>query len=79
MRRPESSSVDKNELCVIGSGLLSSAGEIEHAIESPRVQRYPFRLEWVVNQYFEIDHYQPLLFFTNSFEDLFARVDELRA
>jgi phenylalanine-4-hydroxylase len=72
MRRP-----DSEELCVVGSGLLSSAGEIEHAIESGEVQRYPFLLEWVVNQYFEIDKYQPLLFYTLSFEDLFGRVDEL--
>ncbi|MGE0160190.1 MAG: phenylalanine 4-monooxygenase [Gemmatimonadales bacterium] len=72
MRRPDSSG-----LCVVGSGLLSSAGEIEHAIESPRVQRYPFQLEWVVNQYFEIDRYQPLLFYTRGFEDLFGQVDEL--
>jgi phenylalanine-4-hydroxylase len=72
MQRPES-----DELCVVGSGLLSSAGEIERAIESREVQRYPFQLEWVVNQYFEIDHYQQLLFHTRSFEDLFERVDEL--
>jgi phenylalanine-4-hydroxylase len=72
MQRPEG-----DGLCVVGSGLLSSAGEIEHAIESTHVQRYPFQLEWVVNQYFEIDHYQPLLFYTRSFEDLFERVDEL--
>jgi phenylalanine-4-hydroxylase len=64
-------------LCVYGSGLLSSNGEIEHAIESPRVQRYPFQLEWVVNQYFEIDHYQPLLFVVDSFEHLFAEVNRL--
>jgi phenylalanine-4-hydroxylase len=76
MRRPETSP-DGSELCVVGSGLLSSAGEIEHAIESTEVQRYPFQLEWVVNQYFEIDKYQPLLFYTRSFEDLFERVDEL--
>jgi phenylalanine-4-hydroxylase len=76
MERPDTSSHGSG-LCVIGSGLLSSAGEIEHALESSEVQRYPFQLEWVVNQYFEIDHYQPLLFYTRSFEDLFERVDEL--
>jgi phenylalanine-4-hydroxylase len=64
-------------LKVYGSGLLSSYGEIEHAIESPEVQRYPIQLEWVVNQYFEIDHYQPLLFSVDSFDHLFSLVDEL--
>ena len=60
-----------------GSGLLSSFGEIEHCIESPLVQRYPVQLEWVVNQYFEIDKYQPLLFIVDSFDHLFHLVGEL--
>jgi phenylalanine-4-hydroxylase len=62
---------------VYGSGLLSSFGEIEHAIESPSVQRFPLQLEWVVNQSFEINHYQPLLFIVDSFEHLFRLVTEL--
>jgi phenylalanine-4-hydroxylase len=62
---------------VYGSGLLSSYGEIAHAIESPEVQRYPIQLEWVINQHFEIDHYQPLLFIVDSFDHLFDLVDQL--
>lgn len=68
---------DGKGLKVYGSGLLSSFGEIEHAIESPSVQRYPLQLEWVINQSFEIDHYQPLLFYVDSFDHLFSLVDEL--
>src|SRR5919201_186708 len=64
-------------LRVYGSGLLSSYGEIAHSIDSPEVQRYPIRLEWVINQYFEIDHYQPLLFIVNPFDHLFELVGEL--
>lgn len=64
-------------LSVYGSGLLSSYGEIAYSIDSPEVQRYPLQLEWVVNQYFEIDHYQPLLFIADSFDHVFALVDEL--
>ncbi len=64
-------------LKVYGSGLLSSFGEIAHAIDAPDVQRFPFQIEWVVNQAFEIDHYQPLLFIVDSFEHLFALVTEL--
>ncbi len=64
-------------LQVYGSGLLSSYAEIEHCIVSPDVQRYPFQLEWVVNQYFEIDHFQPLLFVVDSLEHLFDEVDRL--
>src|SRR5580704_1243610 len=36
-------------LKVYGSGLLSSYGEIAHAIESPEVQRFPLQLEWAIN------------------------------
>jgi phenylalanine-4-hydroxylase len=65
------------EVKVYGSGLLSSFGEIEHAVTSPLVQRYPIRLEWVINQGFEIDHYQPLLFVVDSFDHLFSLVNDL--
>lgn len=67
----------KDGLRVYGSGLLSSHGEIEHAIESEEVQRYPIQLEWVINQGFAIDHYQPLLFIVESFDHLFGMVTEL--
>jgi phenylalanine-4-hydroxylase len=64
-------------LKVYGSGLLSSYGEIAHSIDAPDVQRYPIQLEWVINQYFEIDHYQPLLFIVDSFDHLFDLVGDL--
>jgi phenylalanine-4-hydroxylase len=64
-------------ICAYGSGLLSSYGELQHAIESDEVQRYPLQLEWVINQGAEIDHYQPLLFIVDSFDHLFDMVDRL--
>ncbi|MCS6778031.1 MAG: phenylalanine 4-monooxygenase [Chloroherpetonaceae bacterium] len=67
----------RDGLKVYGSGLLSSHGEIAHSIESPEVQRYPIQLEWVINQAFEIDHYQPLLFIVDSFEHLYDLVGQL--
>ncbi len=60
-----------------GSGLLSSHGELAHAIESPDVERRPFEIERVVNQPFEIDHYQPRLFVIEGFDHLYALADEL--
>ena len=71
MRRPEGG------LSVYGSGILSSYSEIEYAIESPDAQRYPLQLEWVINQYFEIDHFQPLYFIVDSFDALFEEVGRL--
>ncbi|HEY7390009.1 MAG TPA: phenylalanine 4-monooxygenase [Bryobacteraceae bacterium] len=64
-------------ICAYGSGLLSSYGELQYAIESPQVQRYPLQLEWVINQGAEIDHYQPLLFIVDSFDHLFGEVARL--
>jgi phenylalanine-4-hydroxylase len=66
-----------NGLRVYGSGLLSSFGEIEHAVASPDVQRLPLQIERAVNETFEIDHYQPLLFIVDSFDHLYSLVDEL--
>ncbi len=67
------------EIKAYGSGLLSSYGELVHSIESPALQRYPLQLEWVVNQHFEIDHYQPLLFIVDDFDQLFELVGELES
>jgi phenylalanine-4-hydroxylase len=64
-------------ICAYGSGLLSSFGELAHAIESEEVQRYPAQMEWLINQVAEIDHYQPLLFIVDSFDHLFELVDRL--
>ena len=61
----------------MAAGLLSSFGEIEHAVASPAVQRYPLKLQWVINQSFAIDHYQPLLFVVESFEHLYDLVGTL--
>jgi phenylalanine-4-hydroxylase len=66
-----------SRLCVYGSGILSSAGEIQYATESRDAQRYPFRLEWVVNQSFQIDSFQPLFFVIDSFEHLYEEVKRL--
>ena len=60
-----------------GSGLLSSHGELGRAIESPRVQRHRLQLEWVINQSFEIDRYQPLLFSIESFDELYEQAGRL--
>ncbi len=65
------------ELRAYGSGLLSSFGELSHSVESPMVQRVPFQLEWVINQGFDIDEYQPLVFIVDSFDHLFDLVEEL--
>ncbi len=60
---------------LFGSGLMSSAGEGPHAL-SDKVEKRRFNLHEVVNQPFEIDHYQPLLFVIDSFQQLYDAMRE---
>ncbi len=53
-----------------GSGLISSHGEGRHALESKEVERRPFEMERVCSTTFEIDHYQPILYVLEDFEQL---------
>ncbi len=53
-----------------GSGLISSPGESTHALTSPEVDRRPFDFDRVCDTTFEIDHYQPILYVLESFEQL---------
>lgn len=53
-----------------GSGLISSIGESPHALRSVHVDRRPFDMERVCDTPFEIDHYQPILYVLESFEQL---------
>ena len=69
----------RDGLKAYGSGLLSSHGELPHALSSNEVQRSDAALEWMIHQSFEIDHYQPLLFVVDGFDHLYALVDRLEA
>jgi phenylalanine-4-hydroxylase len=53
-----------------GSGLISSEGEGHHALDSDKVERRPFEMNRVCETSFEIDHYQPILYVLESFEQL---------
>ncbi|HEX2094574.1 MAG TPA: phenylalanine 4-monooxygenase [Longimicrobiaceae bacterium] len=60
---------------VYGSGLISSIGDAANAL-GPRCDRRPFDLDAVMGQSFEIDHFQDVLFVVDSFDQLFAAVQE---
>jgi phenylalanine-4-hydroxylase len=55
---------------IYGSGLISSPGESKHSLNAKEVERRPFDLEQVCATTFEIDHYQPILYVLESFEQL---------
>lgn len=61
---------EDGKLKLYGAGLISSDGEGHHALESDEVERRPFDFKTVCNTSFEIDHYQPILYVLDSFEQL---------
>jgi phenylalanine-4-hydroxylase len=66
-------------LRIFGAGLISSAGEAVHALESRAPARVRFDCERVMRSRYEIDRYQRIYFVLAGYEDLPAlRRDELR-
>jgi len=76
---------EDNRLKIYGSGLISSHAESHNALHAPaapagvdlapndtsgKIERRPFDLDRVINTPFEIDHFQPVLYVLESFEQL---------
>ena len=57
--------------------LLESVHFAKKSLLSKYLVFRPMQMEWVVNQHFEINHYQPLLFIVNDFEHLYELIGEL--
>jgi phenylalanine-4-hydroxylase len=68
---------EDGETKVYGSGLISSAGDAANAL-GPRCDRRPFSLQAVIEQPFEIDRFQDVLFVVDSFDQLFEAVEEVK-
>lgn len=56
-----------------GAGILSSPGELRHAVESPEPQRLPLDIERVMRTRYKIDSYQQTYFLIDSFQELFDK------
>jgi phenylalanine-4-hydroxylase len=54
-----------------GAGILSSAGELRHSVESQEPRRVAFDLERIMRTRFKIDTYQATYFVIDSFDQLF--------
>lgn len=82
---------EDGRLKIYGSGLVSSHGESNHALTAPeapkgvslepsdtsgKIERRPFEMERVCETLFEIDHYQPVLYVLESFEQLRDAMNE---
>jgi phenylalanine-4-hydroxylase len=58
-------------LKIYGAGILSSAAEVKHAIESKTVERLPFEAATVMHRPYEIDKLQSTYFVLDDFRQLF--------
>ena len=54
-----------------GAGILSSAGELRHSVQSTEPQRIGFDLERMMRTRYKIDSYQTTYFVIDSFQQLF--------
>ena len=60
-----------NGLRAYGAGILSSSGELVHAVQSPEPQRVPLDLLRCMSTPYNIDSYQQTYFVIDSFKQLF--------
>ena len=61
----------RNGLRAYGAGILSSAGELRHAVTAPGPQRIAFDLQRLMRSAYKIDSYQAGYFVIDSFQQLF--------
>jgi len=54
-----------------GAGILSSVGELQHAVRSPQPHRLPLDLVRTMRSRYKIDSYQSTYFVIDSFDQLF--------
>lgn len=62
---------DPDGVRAYGAGILSSPGELRHAVESPDAQRERFDLIRVMQTRYLIDDFQKVYFVVDSFDQLF--------
>jgi phenylalanine-4-hydroxylase len=68
---------ERGDLRIYGSGLISSVGDAANAL-GPSCDRRPFDLDAVLNQHFEIDRLQDVLFVLDSYDQLFEATETIR-
>ncbi len=59
--------------CACGAGVLSSSGELQYSVHSPKPQRPPLDIARVMRTRYKIDSYQQTYFVINSFQELFDK------
>jgi phenylalanine-4-hydroxylase len=65
----------KDGLRAFGAGILSSPGELRHAIESSQPRRVALDIERVMRTRYKIDNYQQTYFAIENFRELFDKTE----
>lgn len=68
---PRAGSGAHGGLRAYGAGILSSAGELQYAVQSPAPARVPLQLERAMRTRYKIDSYQQTYFVIDDFQQLF--------
>ena len=63
----------RDGLRAYGAGILSSPGELQHAVSSPVPHRRPLDIERVMRTRYKIDDFQATYFVIESFQELFDK------
>jgi phenylalanine-4-hydroxylase len=63
----------RDGLRAYGAGILSSPGELRHAVESKGPQRLPLEIERIMRTRYKIDSFQQTYFVIDSFRELFDK------
>ena len=63
----------KDGLRAYGAGILSSSGELQHAVRSEQAQRLALDIERCMRTRYKIDSYQQTYFVIQSFQELFDK------
>ena len=63
----------KDGLRAYGAGIISSPGELRHAVESAKPARLPLEIERAMRTRYKIDNFQQTYFVIDSFQELFDK------
>jgi len=63
----------KDGLRAYGAGIISSPGELRHAVESAEPARLPLEIERAMRTRYKIDSFQQTYFVIDSFQELFDK------
>ena len=63
----------RNGLRAYGAGILSSGGELQHAVRSAEPRRLPLDVELAMRSRYRIDSFQQTYFVIDSFQELFDK------